>query len=104
MPSVACAPPGPIEGVSRHLPSEEKTSKAAVEASTVFIYGRLKLMLLADPKLKFAEAWDAFIRLYGTSGCTVAELPPAKFISPKNHSQYADVYWGRVSTPKWTLS
>ncbi|CDH13272.1 uncharacterized protein ZBAI_05058 [Zygosaccharomyces bailii ISA1307] len=78
MPSVACAPLGPIEGVLRQLPSEEKTLKGAVEATADFIDNRLKTTLLAGPKLKCAGAQDNFIRLAGSIGCAVAILSSAK--------------------------
>lgn len=100
MPSVACAPPGPIEGILRQLPSEEKTLKVAVEAAADLIQSRLKPTLLAGPKLKCAGAQGAFIRLAEAIGCAVAVMPSAKSTFPEDHPQYAGVYWGQVSTKK----
>ena len=93
-----CASPGPISSLTRTLPSDPATLKAAVSAAAEFLAARSKPMLLAGPKLRPAGAVAAFLKLAEALGCAVAVMPSAKGLFPEDHPQFAGIALGEVSS------
>ena len=94
----ACASPGPVSSLTRPVPSDPATLKAAVRAAAAFLAAGSKPMLLAGPKLRPAGAQAAFLKLAEALGCAVAVMPSAKGLFPEDHPQFAGISLGEVSS------
>ncbi|KAG6697707.1 hypothetical protein I3842_09G215000 [Carya illinoinensis] len=72
--------------------------EAAVEAAAEFLNRAVKPVLLGGPKLRVANACDAFVELADACGYSFAVMPSAKGLVPEDHPHFIGTYWGAVST------
>uniref|UniRef100_A0A2P2J9Z4 pyruvate decarboxylase n=1 Tax=Rhizophora mucronata TaxID=61149 RepID=A0A2P2J9Z4_RHIMU len=72
--------------------------EAAVEAAAEFLNKAVKPVLVGGPKLRVANASDAFVDLADASGYALAVMPSAKGLVPEYHPHFIGTYWGAVST------
>ncbi|KAG2690911.1 hypothetical protein I3843_09G208100 [Carya illinoinensis] len=72
--------------------------EAAVEAAAEFLNKAVKPVLLGGPKLRVANACDAFVELADACGYSFAVMPSAKGLVPEDHPHFIGTYWGAVST------
>ncbi|XP_006363624.1 pyruvate decarboxylase 1-like [Solanum tuberosum] len=72
--------------------------EAAVEAAAEFLNKAVKPVIVGGPKMRFAKACDAFVKLADASGYAVAVMPSAKGMVPEHHPHFIGTYWGAVST------
>ncbi|KAL4557872.1 hypothetical protein LXL04_036066 [Taraxacum kok-saghyz] len=73
--------------------------KAAVEAAAVFFNKAVKPVMVGGPKLRVANACQAFVELADASGYALAVMPSGKGLVPEHHPHFIGTYWGVVSTP-----
>ncbi|KAG8494515.1 hypothetical protein CXB51_012175 [Gossypium anomalum] len=72
--------------------------EAAVEATANFLNKAVKPVLVGGPKLRVANAKDAFVELADACGYPIAVMPSGKGLVPEHHSHFIGTYWGAVST------
>ncbi|KAI3974438.1 hypothetical protein MKX01_017931 [Papaver californicum] len=72
--------------------------EAAVEAAAEFLNKAVKPVMVAGPKLRVAEACNAFLELADACGYPVAVMPSAKGLMKETHPHFIGTYWGAVST------
>ncbi|KAJ0088339.1 hypothetical protein Patl1_31381 [Pistacia atlantica] len=72
--------------------------EAAVEATAEFLNKAVKPVLVGGPKLRVAQASDAFVELADACGYALAVMPSAKGLVPEHHPHFIGTYWGAVST------
>ncbi|XP_044493251.1 pyruvate decarboxylase 2-like [Mangifera indica] len=72
--------------------------EAAVDAAAEFLNKAVKPVLVGGPKLRVANACDAFVELADACGYAFAVMPAAKGLVPENHPHFIGTYWGSVST------
>lgn len=72
--------------------------EAAVEAAAEFLNKAVKPVMVGGPKLRVANATDAFVELADACGYPVAVMPSAKGLVPEHHPHFIGTYWGAVST------
>lgn len=72
--------------------------EAAVEAASEFLNKAVKPVMVGGPKLRRANAGDAFVELADACGYAVAVMPSAKGLVPEHHPHFIGTYWGAVST------
>ncbi|KAJ4845471.1 Pyruvate decarboxylase 4 [Turnera subulata] len=73
--------------------------EAAVEAAAAFLNKAVKPVLVGGPKLRSANASEAFVELADACGYPLAIMPSAKGLVPEHHPRFIGTYWGAVSTP-----
>ncbi|XP_019413565.1 PREDICTED: pyruvate decarboxylase 2 isoform X2 [Lupinus angustifolius] len=78
--------------------SNQAGLEAAVEAAAEFLNKAVKPVLVGGPKLRVANANDAFVELADASGYAYAVMPSAKGQVPEHHPHFIGTYWGAVST------
>ncbi|KAE9622242.1 putative pyruvate decarboxylase [Lupinus albus] len=78
--------------------SNQMGLEAAVEAAAEFLNKAVKPVLVAGPKLRVANANNAFIELADACGYAYAVMPSAKGQVPEQHPHFIGTYWGAVST------
>nr|XP_023928798.1 pyruvate decarboxylase 2 [Quercus suber] len=79
--------------------SNQMGLEAAVEAAVGFLDKAVKPVLVGGPKLRVANATDAFVELADACGYPVAVMPSAKGLVPEHHPHFIGTYWGAISTP-----
>ncbi|XP_075637901.1 pyruvate decarboxylase 1-like [Castanea sativa] len=79
--------------------SNQMGLEAALEAAAKFLDKAVKPVLVGGPKLRVANATDAFVELADACGYPLAMMPPAKGLVPEHHPHFIGTYWGAVSTP-----
>ncbi|KAL4557901.1 hypothetical protein LXL04_036095 [Taraxacum kok-saghyz] len=72
--------------------------EAAVEAATVFLNKAVKPVMVGGPKLRVANACQAFVEFADASGYAFAVSPSGKGLVPEHHPHFIGTYWGAVST------
>ncbi|KAB2029442.1 hypothetical protein ES319_D05G164000v1 [Gossypium barbadense] len=72
--------------------------EAAVEATANFLNKAVKPVLVGGPKLRVANAKDAFVELADACGYPIAVMPSGKGLVPEHHPHFIGTYWGAVST------
>ncbi|XP_028760918.1 pyruvate decarboxylase 2-like [Neltuma alba] len=72
--------------------------EAAVEAAAEFLNKAVKPVLVGGPKLRVANAGEAFVELANACGYAFAVMPSAKGLVPEHHPHFIGTYWGAVST------
>ncbi|KAL4321968.1 hypothetical protein S245_048688 [Arachis hypogaea] len=72
--------------------------EAAVEATAEFLNKAVKPVLVGGPKLRVANACEAFVELANACGYALAVMPSAKGLVPEHHPHFIGTYWGAVST------
>ena len=73
--------------------------EAALEAAAEFLDKAVKPVLVGGPKLRVANASDAFVELADACGYPLAVMPSAKGLVPEHHPHFIGTYWGALSTP-----
>lgn len=69
-----------------------------MEATAEFLNKAVKPVIVGGPKLRVANATDAFVELADACGYPVAAMPSAKGFVPEHHPHFIGTYWGAVST------
>ncbi|KAK1367524.1 Pyruvate decarboxylase [Heracleum sosnowskyi] len=72
--------------------------EAAVEATAEFLNKAVKPVMVGGPKMRVAEACEAFVELADVCGYPIAVMPSAKGMVPEHHPRFIGTYWGAVST------
>lgn len=72
--------------------------EAAVDTALDFLNKAVKPVLVGGPKLRVAQACDAFVELADACGYAVSVMPSAKGLVPEHHPHFIGTYWGAVST------
>ncbi|GJS23336.1 pyruvate decarboxylase 2 [Tanacetum coccineum] len=72
--------------------------EAAVEAAAEFLNKAVKPVMVGGPKLRAAQASEAFVELADASGYALAVMPSGKGLVPEHHPHFIGTYWGAVST------
>ncbi|KAK1372914.1 hypothetical protein POM88_029107 [Heracleum sosnowskyi] len=72
--------------------------EAAVEATSEFLNKAVKPVMVGGPKMRVAEACEAFVELADVCGYPIAVMPSAKGMVPEHHPRFIGTYWGAVST------
>ncbi|XP_030524365.1 pyruvate decarboxylase 2-like [Rhodamnia argentea] len=105
--SISCNLPGiphptfsrePIPFALSPIMSNELGLEAAVEATAAFLDNAVKPVLIGGPKLRVANACDAFVELADACGYPIGVMPSAKGLVPEHHPHFIGTYWGAVST------
>ncbi|KAI3677581.1 hypothetical protein L6452_36847 [Arctium lappa] len=78
--------------------SNQMGLEAAVEAAAEFLNKAVKPVMVGGPKLRVANACQAFIELADASGYALAVSPAGKGLVPEHHPHFIGTYWGAVST------
>ncbi|XP_042491657.1 pyruvate decarboxylase 2 [Macadamia integrifolia] len=78
--------------------SNQMGLEAAVEATAAFLNKAVKPVLVGGPKLRVANACEAFMELANACGYPVAAMPSAKGMVPEHYPKFIGTYWGAVST------
>ncbi|PPD81287.1 hypothetical protein GOBAR_DD21792 [Gossypium barbadense] len=68
--------------------------EAAVEATANFLNKAVKPVLVGGPKLRVANAKDAFVELADACGYPIAVMPSGKGLVPEHHPHFIGTYWG----------
>lgn len=71
---------------------------AAVDAAAAFLNKMVKPVIVGGPKLRVAQAGEAFVQLADACGYPIAAMPSAKGLVPETHAHFIGTYWGAVST------
>ena len=95
-----CSPPAPFSTLRSGQYSNALMLSDAVGRATDLIAAAKKPILLAGAHLRSYGAIEAFRELAEALGAAVAVMPNAKGFFPEDHSQYAGIYWGEVSSPQ----
>jgi pyruvate decarboxylase len=95
-----CPAPAPFSTLPAWQPSNARMLADAVGQASDLIGDAKKPILLAGAHLRSYGAIDAFRELAEALGAAVAVMPNAKGFFPEDHPQYADIYWGEVSSPQ----
>lgn len=69
-----------------------------MEVTANFLNKAVKPVLVGGPKLRVANARDAFVELADACGYPIAVMPSGKGLVPENHPHFIGTYWGAVST------
>ncbi|PSS34700.1 Pyruvate decarboxylase [Actinidia chinensis var. chinensis] len=105
--SISCNLPGlphptfcrePVPFVISPRLSNHMGLEAAVEAAAEFLNKAVKPVMVGGPKLRVANASEAFVELADACGYALAVMPSAKGFVPENHPHFIGTYWGAVST------
>lgn len=72
--------------------------EAAVDTAMEFLNKAVKPVLVGGPKLRVAQACDAFVELADACGYAMSVMPSAKGLVPEHHPHFIGTYWGAVST------
>nr|ALX37952.1 PDC1 [Actinidia deliciosa] len=105
--SISCNLPGlphptfrrePVPFVISPRLSNHMGLEAAVEAAAEFLNKAVKPVMVGGPKLRVANASEAFVELADACGYPLAVMPSAKGLVPENHPHFIGTYWGAVST------
>ncbi|KAI9070776.1 hypothetical protein K1719_047259 [Acacia pycnantha] len=72
--------------------------EVAVEAAAEFLNKAVKPVLVGGPKLRVANASQAFVELADACSYAFAVMPSAKGLVPEVHLHFNGTYWGAVST------
>lgn len=72
--------------------------EAAVEAAAEFLNKAVKPVMVGGPKLRVANAQQAFVELTDVTGYPFAVMPSGKGLVPEHHPHFIGTYWGAVST------
>ncbi|XP_057801203.1 pyruvate decarboxylase 1-like isoform X2 [Salvia miltiorrhiza] len=72
--------------------------EAAVKAVVEFLNKAMKPVMVGGPKMRPANATNAFVKLADACGYPIAIMPSAKGLIPEHHPHFIGTYWGAVST------
>ncbi|PWA43533.1 thiamine pyrophosphate (TPP)-dependent enzyme [Artemisia annua] len=72
--------------------------EAAVEVAVEFLNKAVKPVMVGGPKLRAAQASEAFVEFADASGYALAVMPSGKGLVPDHHPHFIGTYWGAVST------
>nr|XP_043611221.1 pyruvate decarboxylase 1 [Erigeron canadensis] len=78
--------------------SNQMGLEAAIQAAAEFLNKAVKPVMVAGPKLRVANACNAFVEMADSSGYAVAVMPSGKGLVPEHHPRFIGTYWGAVST------
>ncbi|CEI39814.1 Pyruvate decarboxylase [Fusarium venenatum] len=93
-----CMHPGPISAITKRLVSDEHALNFAVSKVSEYLEGKQKCVVVVGPKVRRARAQEALLQLSEAIGCAVVLQPAAKGSFPEDHTQFAGIFWGQVST------
>ncbi|KAK7216851.1 hypothetical protein V2G26_004854 [Clonostachys chloroleuca] len=93
-----CPRPGPITAITGRPLSDTTSLEASVAKAVEFLGASKKPVILVGPKVRGTVARLALIKLAEAIGCAVVLQPAAKGRFPEDHSQFAGIFWGQVST------
>lgn len=93
-----CPQPGPISTVNEPATSDGVAVAAAVANTVEHLMAKQKPIVLIGPKARRAGAHKELLRAVEALGCAVVLQPAAKGIFPEDHSQFAGIFWGQVSS------
>ena len=79
--------------------SNQTSLEAAVKAAVSFLNKASKPVMVGGPKMRAANASNAFLKLADACGYPVAVMPSAKGLIPEHHPHFMGTYWGVASTP-----
>lgn len=69
-----------------------------MDAAAAFLNKMVKPVIVGGPKLRVAQALEAFVQLADAAGYPIAVMPSAKGLVPETHPHFIGTYWGAVST------